>query len=492
MSAAANLSIRIGRLAPTLDAYLADRSRVSLIRGPLGSAKTSTTVQKILAIMSEQQPNPQGIRPTRFFPVRNTYRDLESTTIKDFRTVFRDGVMGQYHPGNGPKRPHFLACFRLPDGTMVRSEVEFIALDKAQNVADMRGLQGTAFWLNETKELQRAILDMADLRHGRYPSMQDGGVRCGWHGILGDYNSPDKDHYLYKLAEETRPEGWAFFAQPGGVLRTGRKDAHGREIFVANPDAENLENLPDGYYEIGMRGKDEDWIAVNLANEYGFTLDGKPVHPEFIDSIHTAKDDIECDPSLPLILGVDFGRTPAAAFMQYRPAWGRFEFIDEFVAEDMSQAVFGPELRRYINTHYAGAKLRAWSDPAGESKGQATEDTPRQVLVAAGIPCQPAPSNSVTLRRAALANPLRRIAVDGRPGMLVSPKCRRLRKALAGGFCFRRIKVDAERYTDEPDKNEYSHIAEAAEYAALGEGEGVAALRRADCDDASMQIMADM
>ncbi len=36
--------------------------------------------------------------------------------------------------------------------------------------------------------------------------------------MLGDTNAPDEDHWYYRLAEETRPEGWEFFRQPGGLL----------------------------------------------------------------------------------------------------------------------------------------------------------------------------------------------------------------------------------------------------------------------------------
>jgi hypothetical protein len=48
---------------------------------------------------------------------------------------------------------------------------------------------------------------------------------------------------------------------------------------------------------------------------------------------------------------------------------------------------------------------------------------------------------------------------------------------LQGGFCYRRVQASGERYTDEPDKNEYSHPVEALEYALQGEGEGRQALR---------------
>ena len=55
-----------------------------------------------------------------------------------------------------------------------------------------------------------------------------------------------------------------------------------------------------------------------------------------------------------------------------------------------------------------------------------------------------------------------------------------IRKGLQGGFCYKRVQVNGERYSDEPDKNEYSHPVEALEYALQGEGEGRQALSRSD------------
>ena len=53
--------------------------------------------------------------------------------------------------------------------------------------------------------------------------------------------------------------------------------------------------------------------------------------------------------------------------------------------------------------------------------------------------------------------------IDGQPAMLIHPNCKVLRKALAGGYHYRRVQVaNDERYTDEPVKNMSSHVAEAA------------------------------
>lgn len=481
-------TLNAGTFAPTLDDYIWDRSRAAFIMGPLGSGKTYASIVRMLQLMLEQEPNARNVRPTRFVAVRNTFPDLTTTTIRDFQEIFTP-QLGRMKMG-GVDPPTFTVNANLPDGTQLRSEVIFLALDRADAVKKLRGIQATGFWLNEAKELVKPIVDMADLRHGRYPSRAAGGVSPTWHGMFGDTNAPDEDSWYFKLAELDRPEGWTFYRQPGGLFPTGEKRANGKEIFVPNPKAENLENLPDGYYERGQGGKDDDWIRVNLCNEYGFVVDGRPVHPEYVDSIHTAKDVIEYDPSLPLILGIDFGRTPAAAVVQFHKQWGRFVAIDEFVSEDMSQQLFAPELRLWLNTNFhvdfddprdVKKTVRAWTDPAGEAKGQATEDTPRLILVANGIPALPAPSNSPTLRRSAVANPAGRMCMDGRPALLVSPKCKMLRKGLMGGFCYRKLKVPGEeRFHEQPDKNIYSHIVEAFEYALLAEGEGIAALTPAD------------
>ena len=455
-----------------LNAFMRSRTRCSFIMGPLGSGKTIAACQKLLALMTEQAPNAKGVRPTRWLAVRNTYPDLMSTTVKDFTSVF-EGLGTMKYGGLEP--PTFKVFFEMEDGTHVKAEVIFLALDRDDAIRKLRGQQLTGAWMNETTQLQKSIIDMADLRHGRYPSMADGGVRPTWHGMIGDTNAPDEDHWYFRLAEEDRPEGWEFFRQPGGVI-PGEKEGE----WIPNPEAENLENLPDRYYVQGTQGKDPDWIRVMLSNEYGFVIEGKPVHPEFIDSIHTTQEQLEPDMRYPLILGIDFGRTPAAAITQHIEEHGRRVIIDEITSTDMSAAIFGPELKRYLDRNYAGMPVEVWCDPSGGAQSQATEDTPIRILRASGIPANPCATNNPDLRRAAISNPATRICMDGKPALQVSPRAKMIRKGLMGGFAYRRLKLaGSERYTDQPDKNVYSHPVEPAEYALMGGGEGRDALRPA-------------
>ena len=62
--------------------------------------------------------------------------------------------------------------------------------------------------------------------------------------------------------------------------------------------------------------------------------------------------------------------------------------------------------------------------------------------------------------------------IDGKPGLLIDSKCKRLRKALSGGYHFKRVQISgAERYRDQPNKNEHSHVGDAYMYLLLGGGE---------------------
>jgi len=457
-------------LYPVLNAFMRCRSRVSAVMGPLGSGKTFGAVERILAQMAEQVPNPERKRMSRWLAVRNTFPDLMGTTVRDFLAVFEG--LGAFK-GGGLQPPTFYAEFDLGDGTSVKAEVVFLALDREDSVRKIRGYQLTGVWLNEMKELVKPVVDMLDARHGRYPSMADGSALPTWHGMLGDTNACDEDHWYYRLAEEDRPDGWEFFRQPPGAF-AGEKEGQ----FTENPEAENLRNLPEGYYRHLVQGKAPDWVKVNVLNEYGFTIDGKPVHPEYIDSVHCSDEVLEPDHRYPLLLGLDFGRTPACAIAQNLEHIGRWVGLDEYTSEDMSAATFAPRLKEYLDQNYGDFAIRGFGDPAGDTSGQTVETTPIEILRAQGLAIQPAPTNRPLLRRAAIANPIRRNCIDGKPAFLISPKMKLTRKGLMGGFCYRRLKIAGDdRYTDEPDKNIYSHPVEALEYALCGGGEAREAKR---------------
>ena len=214
-----------------LEEFADCRARNSFIMGPLGSGKTVQVILKLLELMCQQAPvtresHPNyGVRLSRIIAARNTYSELFSTTIKDWIEVHGD--LGEFKQGNKEPPTHRLE-FKLEDGTTVKSEVIFIAFDRPEHVKKARGIQTTWVWLNEAKEHSKSVVDMLDLRCGRYPSMKEG-VKPTHYGMLGDSNAPDEDHWYYKLAEEDRPEDWKFHRQPGGVYPGRRRMVPQRE-----------------------------------------------------------------------------------------------------------------------------------------------------------------------------------------------------------------------------------------------------------------------
>lgn len=446
----------------TLDKYIAERGRRGFIMGPLGSGKTNASCWKMFRLMCAQAPDRNGVRKSRWAAIRNTYPDLLGTTAKDWLEMFEG--LGNFIKGGMEPPTHHIA-FALDDGTVVNAEVVFMALDRAEHVRKLRGTQLTGAWLNEAKELPFAVIQMIDLRVGRYPQE----VEPTWYGIFGDTNAPDTDHWYHRLAEVDKPEGWEFLKQPGGLMKRG-------DEWVFNPEAENVSNLPgrSDYYIAGAQGKKEDWIKVNLANEYGYVLDGKPVYPDYSDSLHCKP--FELVPAWGVHIGLDFGLTPAAQIGQRTPQ-GQWRIRYELVTESTGIIRFATMLKQFIAEKLNGVPiLSITGDPAGDQRNEADneERTVFQLLAANKVIALPAFTNDFSVRTEAYAAPMRRM-IDGQPGFMIHPDCKVSRKGLAGAYCFRRMQVAGdERYRDVPDKNEYSHPCEAGQYMLMGAGEGVA------------------
>ena len=457
--------LTVGNLDPVLQAYIDCRTRNSIITGPLGSGKTYGSCQRLLAQMCEQRPNRQRRRKTRWGAIRNTFPDLQTTTIRDWLDLFGD--LGTYKAGGAAPPSHTLR-FKLPDKTIVESEIIFLALDRPDTIKKLRGTQFTGFWLNEIKELAKAIVDMADLRHGRYPSPVDGGP--SWHGMIGDTNAPDDDHWLYELAEIVKPLDWTFFRQPGGLIREMKVDGDGALVWTGqwleNPEAENIHNLPEGYYIRGKEGKSADWIAVNLGNEYGSVQTGKPVYKEqWSDTLHVS-DTIQLIEGSPIWIGLDFGLTPSAVIGQETPH-GNVHILDELVADNMGIEQFATNvLLPHLRQHYRKCEWNFVGDPAGNKRADTDENTVFKLLADddIGIDVEPANTNDIHVRLEAVRYFLTGLR-GGKPAFRLHPRCKTLRKGFNGGYEYVRLQVVGhEKFKSKPDKNKFSHPHDALQY----------------------------
>ena len=452
-----------------LDQYYTGRDRVTLIMGPLGSGKTTVSCMRVFDQICEQAPDAHGSRKSRWIAVRNTYPDLTGTTIKDWSDLYHNEhtQLGKFNKDFPPT--HYLD-FDLEDGTRVIAEVVFLALDRPDSVRKLRGLQATGFWLNEVKELDKAIVDMCDGRHGRYPK----DIAPSWHGIIGDTNAPDTDHWYYELAETEHPEGWTFLRQPGGVIGTVTGPPNARvTTWKPNTNAENINNLPDGYYINQVQGKKDDWIRVNLANEYGSVSTGKPIYQGvWNDAVHVSEHKLLPIPMVnKLLLGFDFGRTPACIIGQLMPN-GKLRVLRELIATSMGirsfmdQSVI-PCLKKDFPT-FDIKDMEAYGDPSGIAKSGNDENSPIGILNDEySLTTYPTATN-IPLRRWESVNEFLMNTIDGVQAFELSKCCEVLRKGFNGGYQFRRLNVSGEKYAEAADKNKHSHPHDALQYLAQG------------------------
>lgn len=447
---------------PTLYQFHKSSAFYRGIMGPVGSGKSTACCVEILARSRLQAPGGDGIARTRWLIARNTYPELMDTTFKTWMHWTPERYFGKFNQSTKTHHVKF-----EENGKKIEAEILFRPLDTLDDIGRVLSLELTGAWINEAREVPKGLVDALGDRVGRYPSKDSGG--CTYRGIILDTNPPDEDHWWYGLSEETRPKNWRFFKQPGGLIERDGK-------FYHNPKAENLAHLDPGYYTSRVEGKSKAHVRVYYCAQYGFAINGKPVIPEYVDALHCFPDEIKPVSGLPIYIGIDFGLTPAAVFLQ-RLVSGRWQAIDEVVTEDMGATRFAELLRGKMNREYPGFLFDAWGDPAGEQRSQVDERTPFLILNAAGIQARACSTNDFTIRREAIARPLSRI-IDGVPGLVISPKCKRLRKGLAGGYCYKRMAVSGdEKFRDMPDKNMHSHVVEACGYGLLGGGEWIMPIR---------------
>lgn len=457
---------------PTLYSFAASNAFLRAIQGPFGSGKSSASVVEIVRRGMAQRPGPDGIRRTRFAVVRNTYGQLRETTIKTVFQWLPPGYFGKYVE---QKHTYTVSAFEK-----CQIEVLFLALDRPDDVKKLLSLDLTGAWINEAREIPWPIVDAIQGRLGRYPPMKDGGPT--WFGVWLDTNPPDTDSKFYKFFEE---EGWlkSFNAMlESGVFPKNMKPSDFAAIFKQpsgfSPDAENVSNLPVGYYHRLAIGKSEDWIKVYIKGEYGFVSDGKAVYPEYNDRIHCLK----VDPvrGKPIIRSYDFGLTPACIFSQVLPD-GRWLVFDEMTSDNMGIDRFSDDVLAHCARSFpSGVQFEDYGDPAGEQRAQTDERTCFEIMQAKGIGIEGSEQDPV-LRIESVKKVLRTLQT-GEPQFILHPRCRQLRKGFQGGYCYRRMKTSSERYVDSPEKNTFSHPADALQYAAV-KLFGSSLTRRRDYDD---------
>lgn len=310
--------------APTVGRFLASDTRVRLIQGPIGSGKSSGCNFEILKRAIGQARGPDGKRRTRFVVIRNTYRELKDTT----RRTFEQWIEGLTAAGCVNWREQDFVCeLRFLD---VECDILFRALDRAEDVGKLLSLEITGAYVNEAREVPASILAGLKGRIGRFPSSIQGG--CTWAGIWMDSNPMHTGHELYRLFKYDKPRGHEFFIQPSGLSRA----------------AENVKNLPPGYYESVSEGQEAEWV-----DEYVHGLNPNrnkgSVYGELLANLESVGA-MSCDfqhPTDGIFVNFDLGVSDATAMWWWRPnAHGGVDALDYYEATGKGLSHFVDELRR--------------------------------------------------------------------------------------------------------------------------------------------------
>ncbi|QDP64854.1 MAG: hypothetical protein Unbinned5081contig1001_11 [Prokaryotic dsDNA virus sp.] len=430
---------------------------------------------------TEQEPDYDDVRRSRWIITRDTYKNLRETTVKTWLTWFPEEQWGPFIRSE-PMFHHLKFDHPSGDGTKCDIEVIFLAIDDPDTAERvLASYEITGFFQNEGQFGPKEIVDELISRCGRYPSTRNG-PGATWYGGFMDMNAPIEGHWVpymrgdlplplemtddEKMAYQ-KPPNWRFFVQPPALIE---KIVDGRPVYSPNPLAENQKHLIEPYQD-KILGKNKNWIDRRILNKVGLEMSGKAVYPTFLEDEHVNQIDAEPHPDLPIIVGLDGGRSPAAAFMQERN--GMWTVLSEEIGENCSAQIFAPKVKKHLAQRYPGFKVEVWSDPRYDDQGQNTEDTAFDIYRKFGIHVLCATEdNNVELRRSTVESVL-----DKRNGFKVNFSCRTLKRGLAGGYHYRKIKGLDGLYSPKPVKNMYSHVVEALENGLIGGGEGFSVVR---------------
>lgn len=444
--------------SPTGRLFHEDTSMVRAIIGPVGSGKSTACLFQLLKrALSDSFMCKDGVRRYKCVIVRNTYPELKTTTIASFLTWF--GSLGKMKYDSPIS---FHADFHDEKGRII-FDAFFISLDRDEDFEKVSSAEFSDGYMNEARgfsgEKISIILNEIVKRCGRYPRKQELMYPDIYSkNVYLDTNPPATEHWFYNIFEVEKPKEYKLFKQPSGLI----KIAPGQ--YITNPEAENLENLEDDYYVKATYGNTEENINVQLMGNYGTFLIGERVYKSYNDDLHSSNS-ISFTPGIDVIIGFDFGTTPAAVFTQLLPT-GHLNVIHEIYDDNSDLETFlenavKPFIEDKLPSHEY-PNIIAVGDPSGVARGNTARNCFNIIEDALGITAIRASTNAIDLRLGAVNSFLCKM-VNGSPCYKISRAgCTRLRAGKNGGY---QMTMIGGKKT--PEKNLYSHISDAEQYAAL-------------------------
>ncbi|GGH36234.1 hypothetical protein SAMN05444007_108239 [Cribrihabitans marinus] len=483
------------------------------IQGPVGSGKTTTLMKSRLRRAIEMPRSViDGVRRYKVLFIRETYRQLWSTTIPSYLESFPKDL-GKWSGGRGDPVTHVI---RFEDA---HGPIEFVAEFMAFGddiIASMRGVQTTDIVLNEADTMPVEILTVGIGRIDRWPAREHfAGLPLqlqSYGQIVGDFNAPDEDNWTFKVFHDTEARerlGKELTDamqqdESARARKEGRDPVTVRPITIAfcnqpgygEPGCENLQNLSASYYprqiasmQLAGRG---DMVERLVRNKITYMRVGDPVWKrEFSRRVHVSDTPLAPIAGLPLLIGLDQGFKGAAVIAQCAGFY-RWRILGElhFPEERLMAQVFGQRLADLIEDRWPGIRIESgYGDMAGEhgASQAADENATWNLMVGrAGeftVRPQVIGTNRIQPRLEAVRAALEAPMEAGEPGLLIDPSCRFLIRGFEARYVW---KDDTDAHGDKrkiPDKSfTEANVHDALQYLLLsghsGDGTSPYARRR--------------
>jgi hypothetical protein len=458
--------------------FMRDRANsVRFLHGPIGSGKTSVNFFDKLTLATEMPKCTRGPlaghKLFRHIEVRDTYANLWGTTIKSWWSWFGPDI-GNWTGGLGRKAEHQLV-FDQEDGSRLYFEIIFQAIQEADVDAALRGVEFTTANMGEADQQPPDVLPYLIGRalQQRYPPKRFFEPGTNYYtGVTGDLNPADPENWIYDVFEDKRPSGHKLYRQPSGRAANGEnRAAISRETY----ERMALQNAHR-----------KDWVRRMVDGQKGFSRDGEPVYAEEYDDLVHCDDEKDLEPvkGLKLRLGFDQGiRGPAMIVTQWLPS-GQLRVLDEFCPGRIGPTAFGRGCKILLAQNFPGYGIeRATGDMAGFDGSDLAEEGHKHffasVQEAMDLIITPAETNELDIRLDGVRQ-LLRYRIDARtPGLVVSRRCRTIRKGFNSNYRYRKRRGQTAGTDPVPEKNEYSNAHDGLQYVVM-DLLGVVGIRRGE------------
>lgn len=428
---------------PSAQEFHESDAETKVLWGPMGSGKTSAALMEFVMQATESSV------PLRGVVIRENYRQLQDSTLATWLEWFGD--VQHYAP------KHDKSVIPLPSksGKVLKHELWFRACSRPEDASKFLSTEFSYVFMEECVPAFQHDGSMGSgLAKGVYDIVQLRLRQKGTHRltVVCTFNPPFKKHWCHRLFLEQTPAELAK-----------------KSIFVKKqPPRENEKNLPAEYYDkIIERSDDPDIVRRFVYGEVVQAYDGVRVFPECRDGVHIVDEEIEPIKGIPLVLGWDFGRSPATLITQITPR-GQWLWLRELQSLNSGLERHIELLRVMLNQFYSEHTIRNnFGDPSGAFGSQNDEQTCFTILTAHGFNIAGG-EQDIQSRLESVKQQFYRTLDDGKPKILISrPNCQNAVEALTGAYRFPKSRDGT--IGDKPIKNEASHLMDAAQYIATRE-----------------------